>query len=80
MHWIAVLALLPTITVADPTNLSGRSKSFVEDEIGTCQTSKSKQRANAVKKAFEFAWDGYYQYAFPNDELHPVSNTSGNSR
>ena len=38
------------------------------------------ERADAVKEAFEHAWNGYYTYAFPNDELHPVSNTSGNSR
>ncbi len=31
----------------------------------------SQQRAAAVKTAFEHAWDGYYKYAFPNDELHP---------
>ncbi|KAF2092100.1 glycoside hydrolase family 47 protein [Saccharata proteae CBS 121410] len=37
-------------------------------------------RADAVKEAFEFAWDGYYKYAFPHDELHPVSNGYGDSR
>lgn len=40
----------------------------------------NKQKANAVKEAFDFAWNGYYTYAFPNDELHPVSRTAGNSR
>ena len=38
------------------------------------------ERAAAVKEAFEHAWNGYFQYAFPDDELHSVSNTSGNSR
>ncbi|KAL1301883.1 hypothetical protein AAFC00_006063 [Neodothiora populina] len=37
-------------------------------------------RANAVKVVFETAWDGYYKYAFPNDELYPVNNSFGNSR
>ncbi|KAL4880139.1 mannosyl-oligosaccharide alpha-1,2-mannosidase 1B [Aspergillus karnatakaensis] len=37
-------------------------------------------RADAIKEAFSHAWDGYYKYAFPNDELHPVSNGYGNSR
>lgn len=37
-------------------------------------------RAAAVKEAFDFAWNGYYTFAFPNDELHPVSNGYGNSR
>jgi mannosyl-oligosaccharide alpha-1,2-mannosidase len=40
----------------------------------------NRERADAVKAAFVYAWDGYYTYAFPNDELHPVSNTSSNSR
>ncbi|KAI1981985.1 Mannosyl-oligosaccharide alpha-1,2-mannosidase 1B [Ophidiomyces ophidiicola] len=40
----------------------------------------NQQRADAVKDAFKFAWDGYVKHAFPNDELRPVSNTAGNSR
>ncbi|GAB7324240.1 hypothetical protein MBLNU13_g07593t1 [Cladosporium sp. NU13] len=39
-----------------------------------------KKRAEAVKAAFQTAWDGYYKYAFPNDELLPVSNSFSNSR
>jgi mannosyl-oligosaccharide alpha-1,2-mannosidase len=38
------------------------------------------EKADQVKEAFLFAWDGYYEYAFPHDELHPVSNTYGDSR
>lgn len=38
------------------------------------------EKAAAVKEAFNHAWDGYYEFAFPNDELHPVSNGFGNSR
>ncbi|KAH8808493.1 glycoside hydrolase [Xylogone sp. PMI_703] len=38
------------------------------------------ERADAVKAAFQVAWDGYKQFAFPHDELHPVSNGFGNSR
>lgn len=41
---------------------------------------QARQRAQAVKDAFQFAWDGYYKYAFPHDELHPVSNGYGDSR
>jgi mannosyl-oligosaccharide alpha-1,2-mannosidase len=40
----------------------------------------SSERADAVKAAFEFAWAGYYEYAFPHDELHPVSNGYSDSR
>lgn len=38
------------------------------------------ERAAAVKAAFQVAWDGYKEYAFPHDELHPVSNTFSDSR
>ncbi|EME41689.1 glycoside hydrolase family 47 protein [Dothistroma septosporum NZE10] len=38
------------------------------------------ERSAAVKEMFEFAWNGYYKYAFPNDELLPVNNSFGNSR
>lgn len=37
-------------------------------------------RAQAVVDAFRVSWDGYYKYAFPNDELHPVTNSFSNSR
>lgn len=37
-------------------------------------------RADAVKDAFKFAWTGYEKYAFPHDELHPVSNGYSDSR
>ena len=38
------------------------------------------ERSAAVKEMFEFAWNGYYKYAFPNDELQPVNNSFSNSR
>lgn len=44
------------------------------------KSENSEFRANAVKEAFQHAWDGYKKYAFPHDELHPVSNGYGNSR
>jgi len=40
----------------------------------------NRERADAVKAAFTSAWDGYYHYCFPHDELHPVTNTCGDSR
>lgn len=37
-------------------------------------------QADAVKEAFQHAWNGYTKYAFPHDELRPVSNGYGDSR
>ena len=34
-------------------------------------------RANAVKQAFAHAYHGYETYAFPEDELFPLTNSSG---
>ena len=40
----------------------------------------SDYRAQAIKEAFEFAWNGYETHAFPNDELRPTNNKSANTR
>ncbi|KAF1843007.1 glycoside hydrolase family 47 protein [Cucurbitaria berberidis CBS 394.84] len=37
-------------------------------------------RAQAVVDTFKLSWEGYYTYAFPNDELKPVTNGVSNSR
>ena len=37
-------------------------------------------RAQAVIDTFRLSWEGYHTYAFPADELKPVSNNAGNSR
>jgi len=34
----------------------------------------------AIKTVFDFAWDGYYQHAFPHDELKPLSSSPWYSR
>lgn len=38
------------------------------------------EKANAVLDVFKTAWKGYYDNAFPNDNLHPLSNGSDNAR
>lgn len=40
----------------------------------------TEERANAVRDAFTFAFDGYWEYCKGQDELLPVSNGCGNSR
>jgi len=32
----------------------------------------NKERAEAVKQAYQTSWDAYYKYAFPRDSLRPV--------
>ncbi|KAK4619976.1 Mannosyl-oligosaccharide alpha-1,2-mannosidase [Fulvia fulva] len=49
--------------------------------VGTGESAQERQeRSAAVKEMFKFAWNGYYRYAFPNDELQPVNNSFSNSR
>ena len=67
------LLILPTF--AHPSPAARRKWSSA-----SYTNSSTQDRAKAVKRAFETAWDGYYAYAFPNDDLLPVSNTFGNSR
>ncbi|AEO64117.1 cd747304-e9c2-4397-a3d7-9d3b858f5112 [Thermothielavioides terrestris] len=40
----------------------------------------NRQRADAVKDAFQVSWDGYYKYAFPHDSLRPVTNGYADDR
>ncbi|KAG6296209.1 hypothetical protein E4U46_002879 [Claviceps purpurea] len=37
-------------------------------------------KASEVKKAFQTAWDGYYEFTFPHDTLMPVSAGSADDR
>jgi mannosyl-oligosaccharide alpha-1,2-mannosidase len=37
-------------------------------------------RAQGVVDTFRVAWEGYYEHAFPNDELKPATNGFSNSR
>lgn len=42
------------------------------------QTEDEKSKAEQIKEVFQTAWNGYYEFAFPNDELLPVTNGSSN--
>lgn len=66
---LAGIASISSLTTASPQ---------AQTQINAAETPQ--QRAQAVKEAFEFAWDGYTKYAFPNDELKPVSNGFDNTR
>jgi mannosyl-oligosaccharide alpha-1,2-mannosidase len=44
------------------------------------QYQTNETRANAVKEAFQTAWDGYVEYAYGHDSLRPVSNSYDDDR
>jgi mannosyl-oligosaccharide alpha-1,2-mannosidase len=62
--------------------LVGSAAAYPYREAGTLlrRDPGTQAKADAVKEAFQHAWDGYSKYAFPHDELHPVSNGYGDSR
>lgn len=47
---------------------------------GRAAGSPDAAKAQAVKEVYQESWRGYYQYAFPNDTLNPVSETYQNDR
>lgn len=74
--WLQLAFILYSVTCLALPESRTSSRTFQR----SVQYSPDAGRANAVKEAFLFAWNGYHTYAFPNDELHPVSNGYGNSR
>jgi mannosyl-oligosaccharide alpha-1,2-mannosidase len=70
-HSLALAALLPAV-LALPAN--------TPDNLQYTRRQDATDRAQAVVDVFRTSWAGYYEYAFPNDELKPVSNGFSNSR
>jgi mannosyl-oligosaccharide alpha-1,2-mannosidase len=68
--------VLPTV-LALPSNLP---VDIVVEGIERRQYTEPEERAQAVVDTFKLSWEGYYKYAFPNDELKPVTNGFSNSR
>lgn len=50
------------------------------DSSGDTADFTDADRAQAVKDGFNFAWNGYMKYAFPHDQLRPVTNTFSDPR
>jgi hypothetical protein len=44
------------------------------------QARTHEERAEAIRNAYNFAWNGYMQHAFPHDQLLPVTNTFSDPR
>jgi mannosyl-oligosaccharide alpha-1,2-mannosidase len=70
-----IVALLSLNTLAIP-----HSQNLITRQNRPDNHTLNRQRADAVKEAFTYAWNGYEKYALPHDELHPVSNGFSDSR
>lgn len=68
----AQLAVLDVIA-ASPAGVSRDLLSARRDDV--VPTPEENERAAQIKDVFTTAWEGYYTFAFPNDELRPVNRT-----
>ncbi|KAF2875500.1 mannosyl-oligosaccharide 1,2-alpha-mannosidase precursor [Massariosphaeria phaeospora] len=75
ISYLALGVLLP-VALALPANVP-RDLKVNQRQTGA---PTNQERAQAVIDAFRLSWEGYYTYAFPGDELKPVTNESSNSR
>lgn len=51
------------------------------DESNNASTQDvDRKRAAEIRDAFQFAMNGYFEYASPDDELRPVNNTGDSNR
>ena len=73
-----VLLLLTAAAVPAP-QVSCLPESYISRTVEEEPTTDAEDRANVVKQTFQIAWDGYYKYAFPNDELLPVNYSFANT-
>lgn len=77
IHLFALSAAVLPLVLALPSNIP---IDIAVEGIEKRQYTEPGERAQAVVDAFKLSWEGYYKYAFPNDELKPVTNGFSNSR
>lgn len=53
---------------------------FIDPSVQTATQTAGDPRQDVIKTAFRFAWKGYRRFAFPQDELRPVTAGAFNSR
>lgn len=72
-----LLLTLAAISNAVPSVTSGKTCRQVQYDFPK-NTNKHDPRAEAVKQAYAREWREYSKYAFPNDELLPLSHNYTN--
>lgn len=80
--WIVVAAVCAILVIATVLGevLSKRSHKTTSHITPLDNYTSNSDRATAVSQAFNQAWAGYYNVAFPSDSLRPVTNGSLNDR
>jgi hypothetical protein len=81
MIQLAFFALTAAVASALPSNIPVDLRARQYDAPQPLPgPSSPEERAQEVVNTFRVSWNGYYTYAFPMDELRPVSNNGSNSR
>ncbi|KAH6633514.1 glycoside hydrolase [Boeremia exigua] len=78
--WLLAAAVLRAGGLATATAIAPAPRNATSNATANAGYGPSAQRAQAVVDTFRTSWAAYYEYAFPDDELRPVTNGSGNSR
>lgn len=72
----AIVSLWLVTSVVTSATVLGR----FDESSNTTTHDLDRKRAAEIRDAFQFAMDGYFEYAFPNDELRPVNSTGDSNR
>jgi hypothetical protein len=80
MYFSRLTLIMPVLALFSLTTLAIPHGNLANRQSRPDNHTLNRERSDAVKAAFEFAWNGYKKYAFPHDELHPVSNSYSDSR
>lgn len=73
---ICTAALIAAITISSSEATAIKRAS--DENLNSCIANND--RARRIKGSFQFAYNGYKQYAFGHDELLPVSEGFSDSR
>ncbi|KAN0086923.1 Glycoside hydrolase [Elaphomyces granulatus] len=77
--WFLLLSFVACSGTGDATAHPAWVRESLRLKNNRQSTDTNSQRAAAVKQAFQTAWDGYQDHAFPHDQLHPLTNSSDDS-
>lgn len=80
MHPFKLSRAMLSMWLAASAVISAAVSGRVNESNGTSAEDLDKRRAAEIRDAFQFAMDGYFEYAFPNDELRPVNSTGDSNR
>lgn len=80
MHPFKLSRAMLSMWLAAPAVISATVSGRASESNGTSAEDLDRRRAAEIRDAFQFAMDGYFEYAFPDDELRPVNSTGDSNR